>query len=305
MKSTLSGLIAAPHTSFRADGALDLATIPRQAALLAHNGVSGAFVCGTTGEGYSMTIAERQQVVMAWRASAQAGLKLIVHVGHLCLADSCTLARHAQDIGADAIATVAPSFFKPDGAADLVEWCRQVAAAAPGLPFYYYHMPAMTGVSISATDFMQQAKDSIPTLAGIKFTDEDLFDYGRASDFDGGRFAMLFGRDEILLAGLSLGAAGAVGSTYNFAAPLYVNLMKAFAAGDLATARREQSRAREFITVMHKHGGLAAGKAVMKFVGVDCGSVRLPLRGLDASQEESLRRGLERIGFFEYCCKQP
>ncbi len=305
MKSTLSGLIAAPHTSFRADGALDLAAIPRQAALLAHNGVSGAFVCGTTGEGYSMTSAERQQVVTAWRASTPAGLKLIVHVGHLCLADSCALARHAQEAGADAIATVAPSFFKPASATDLVEWCRQVAAAAPGLPFYYYHMPAMTGVTIAVSDFMQQAKDSIPTLTGIKFTHEDLFDYGRSGEFDGGRYAMLFGRDEILLAGLSLGAAGAVGSTYNFAAPLFVNLMKAFAAGDLATARREQARAREFITVLHKNGGLAAGKAVMKLIGVDCGPVRLPLRPLDTAQEESLRSGLEQIGFFEYCCKQP
>jgi len=305
MKSLLQGLIAAPYTPFSPNGELALDVIPRQAALLASNGVSGAFVCGTTGEGYSLTIAERQQAAAAWRQATPAGLKLIVHVGHLSLGDSCALARHAQEIGADAIATIAPNFFKPAGAPELVAWCRQVAAAAPKLPFYYYHMPAMTGVTIPVTDFLQQTDGNIPTLAGVKFTHEDLMDYGRASQVADGRYAMLFGRDEILLAGLSLGAVGAVGSTYNFAAPLFRSLMEAFAAGDLATARREQARARDFITVVHRHGGLAAGKAVMKLIGVDCGPVRLPLRRLETAQEQNLRRELEQIGFFEYCCKLP
>ena len=144
MKSLLTGLIAAPYTPFGPDGGLALQAIPRQAELLAHNGVNGAFVCGTTGEGYSLTVDERKQVAGAWRKAAPPGLKLVVHVGHLSLADSCTLARHAQEIGADAIATIAPNFFKPAGAPELVAWCRQIAAAAPALPFYYYHMPGMT-----------------------------------------------------------------------------------------------------------------------------------------------------------------
>ncbi|HRE82938.1 MAG TPA: dihydrodipicolinate synthase family protein [Opitutaceae bacterium] len=301
MKSTLTGLIAAPHTPFRADGALDLSVVPRQATLLARNGVTGAFICGTTGEGHSLTVSERQQVASAWRSATPTGLQLIVHVGHLCLAESCALARHAAEIGADAIATIAPSFFKPTGVAELVEYCRQIAAAAPQLPFYYYHMPAMTGVSIPVAEFLPAAARVIPTLAGIKFTHEDLFDYGRSSEFEKGRYTMLFGRDEILLAGLSLGATGAVGSTYNYASPLFLNLMKAFAAGDIATARREQARAREFITVLNQYGGLAAGKAAMKLIGVDCGPVRLPLRQLTSSQEQSLRQGLDEIGFFTYC----
>lgn len=303
MKSILSGLVAAPFTPFRPDGSLDLAAIPRQASLLAKNGVSGAFICGTTGEGQSLTMDERKQVVTAWRAAAPAGLKVVVHVGHLSLAVSRELARHAQDQGADAIATIAPSFFKPAGVAELVAWCEQTAAAAPQLPFYYYHMPAMTGVTISVTDFLTQTGTRIPTLAGIKFTHEDLFDYGRASQVANGKYAMLFGRDEILLAGLAIGAAGAVGSTYNFAAPLFGRLMQAFAAGDLAAARREQARARDFIGILHRHGGLAAGKAAMKLIGVDCGPVRLPLRRLEATQEAELRRELDQVGFFSYCSK--
>lgn len=305
MKKPLSGLIAAPHTAFHADGSLALEAIPQQARLLAHNGVSGAFICGTTGEGSSLTGEERRQVVKAWVAARPANLSVIVHVGHLSLGEACGFARHAQETGADAIATLAPSFFRPGSTADLVAWCAQVAAAAPNLPFYYYHMPAMTGVNIAAADFLQAGGSQIPTLAGVKFTHENLMDFGRSSEVEGGKYTMLFGRDEILLAGLAIGAKGAVGSTYNFAAPLYLRIIEAFNRGDMAAARRDQFRAMEFIEVLNRHGGLAAGKSAMKLIGLDCGPVRLPLHALSDRDEKSLRDGLEKIGFFEYCSKLP
>lgn len=303
MKKTLSGLIAAPHTPFHADGTLAIEVIPQQARLLAKNGVSGAFICGTTGEGASMTNAERRQVVEAWVAAKPASVSIIVHVGHLSLGDACEFARHAQETGADAIAAIAPSFFKPASTADLVAWCAKVAAAAPKLPFYYYHMPAMTGVGMPAADFLQLADAQIPNLAGVKFTHENLMDFARSGEVAGGKFTMLFGRDEILLAGLALGARGAVGSTYNFASPLYLRIIEAFDRGDLKAARRDQSRAIEFIEVLGRHGGLSAGKSVMKLIGIDCGPVRLPLRALTDRDEKSLRDGLEKIGFFEYASK--
>lgn len=301
----LSGLIAAPHTPFRRDGTLALDVIPQQARLLAHNGVTGAFICGTTGEGPSLTGEERRQVAEAWLAARPAGLTIIVHVGHLSLADARTFAQHAQHIGADAIATVAPSFFKPATQTELVAWCAQVAAAAPKLPFYYYQIPSMTSVSLSAADFITAAASQIPNLAGIKFTFENLMDFSRATAHSDGKYNVLFGRDEILLAGLALGAKGAVGSTYNFAAPLYNRIIEAFNRGDLAAARRDQSRAIDFIGVLDRHGGLAAGKSVMKLIGLDCGPVRLPLRALTDRDEASLREALEKIGFFDYAAKQP
>lgn len=303
MKIRLNGLVAAPHTPFQSDGSVAYDAIPRQASLLAANGVTGAFVCGTTGEGSSLTSEERRLVVEKWAKSRPAALKLIVHVGHLSAAESAAFARHAQEHGADAIATIAPSFFKPTGLGELVAWCAQVAAAAPKLPFYYYHMPAMTGVNLAAADFLRAAGDQIPTLAGIKFTHENLMDFARAAEVDDRKYDLLFGRDEILLAGLSLGARGAVGSTYNFAAPLYHRIIAAFDRGDIASARRDQSRAMEFIDVLSRHGGLSAGKSAMKFVGVDCGPVRLPMRALTARDEAALRADLEQVGFFEYCSK--
>jgi N-acetylneuraminate lyase len=66
MKNVLTGLIAAPHTPFHPDGSIAYDVIPRQARLLAQNGVAGAFICGTTGEGASRTSDERRRVVEAW-----------------------------------------------------------------------------------------------------------------------------------------------------------------------------------------------------------------------------------------------
>ncbi|MBI5381906.1 MAG: dihydrodipicolinate synthase family protein [Opitutae bacterium] len=303
MKSPLHGLVAAPFTPFKSDGAVALDVVPRLATLLARNDVKGAFICGTTGEGASLTTTERLQLASAWRQAAPAGLKLIVHVGHSSIQESRSFARHAQEIGADAIATIAPSFFKPPGVVELVAWCREVAAAAPTLPFFYYHMPSMTGLNITATDFLREADGKIPTLVGVKFTYEDLADYQSARAFADGRYAILFGRDEILLDGLKLGAPGAVGSTYNYAAPVYQKVMQAFAAGDLATAAKEQAKARAFIDVMNARGGLPIGKMIMKLIGVDCGPVRLPLRQPPEAMEQELRAALTSVGFFDFASK--
>lgn len=299
----LTGLVAAPFTPFRSDESLNLDAIPRLASLLHRNGVRGAFICGTTGEGSSMTVAERKAVAEAWRAAAPQGLAVIVHVGCLNLGDSRELAAHAQAIGADAVAAVSPSFFKPANAADLAAWCAAVAAAAPQLPFYYYHIPSMTGFTLPVADFLKAAHGKIPNLAGIKFTYEDLDDYAAAAAFADRKYPILFGRDENLLHGIELGAQAAVGSTYNYAAPLYVRLWQELAAGDRAAAQRDQERAREFIGVMARAGGQRAGKAIMKLIGCDCGPVRLPLRPLSEAEESRLKADLQAIQFFDYCSK--
>ncbi len=301
----LKGLVAAPFTAMNVDGSLNLACIERQAEHLVHTGVRGAFVCGTTGESHSLTLEERRRIVQRWIEVAGGDLAVIVHVGHNSLADARALAAHAQQLGATAIATLAPSFFRPASVEDLVEVCRETAAAAPALPFYFYHMPSMTGVCFPMANFLTCAAERIPTLAGIKFTYENLMDYRQCVAMADGRYDILFGRDEMLLAGLALGAQGAVGSTYNFAAPVYQRLIAAFRAGDLAAAQAEQARAIEMIALMARYGGLPAGKAMMGMIGIDCGPVRLPLRGLLPGEYAALRQGLEAIGFFEQVRPRP
>lgn len=303
MSQPFSGLTAAPFTPFHSEGSLNLAVIPEYARFLQRAGVRAAFVCGTTGEGASLSLDERRQVAEAWSREATPDFRIIVHVGHTALPEARALAAHAAGLPVAAISLLAPYFFKPRNAGELVDWCREVAAAAPQLPFYYYHIPSLTGVAVPVAKFLGLAVDDIPSLAGVKYTHDDLADFAACLNFRGGRFDVLFGRDELLLEGTELGACGAVGSTYNYAAPLYLRLWEAQRAGAAAEARRLQDLAIQMIGLCNGVGvtHLAASKAIMGMLGVDCGPVRLPLAQPDVGQLAQLRGELDAIGFFEFC----
>ncbi len=307
MSTRFRGLVAAPFTPFNSDRSLNLAVIPAYVRMLRENGVAAAFVCGTTGESSSLTLAERQAVAAAWTKASDARLPVIVHVGHTCLDDARILARHAAEIGATAIAALAPFFFKPRNSAELVDWVAAVAAAAPQLPFYYYHIPSMTGVNLPVADFLAAARDRIPNLAGVKFTFEDFPDYQACVAADGGRYDVLFGRDELLLEGTQAGARGAVGSTYNYAAPVYLRMLAALAAGDAAKARALQDAAMQMISICAGVGvtHLAASKALMPGTGVDCGPVRLPLAQPSPEQIRTMQARLATIGYGDFACRPP
>lgn len=294
----LTGLVAAPCTPLRPDGALNPGAVPRLARLLLESGVQGAFVCGTTGECHSLTVAERRSLAELWVEAAAGRMPVIVHVGHHSLPDAQELARHAERIGATAIASLSPSYFKPSNVADLVEYCVRVAEAAPATPFYYYHIPSLTGVALSMTDFLAQGSERIPTLAGIKFTHNDLMMLQECLAAAEGRFDIVHGSDETLLAGLALGVRGAVGSTYNFAAPIYREVIRCFEAGDLAGARQAQRQSVELVRELLDFGVFRACKAIMKLMGVDCGPVRPPLRPLSAAETEDLYRRLKPLDIF-------
>src|SRR5690348_748143 len=126
MRSRLTGLVAAPFTPMEADGTLNLRPIEQQAQLLVKGGVTGAFICGTTGEGLSLTSRERMQVAERWLAVAGDRLKVIVHVGHNNVEEGRALAAHAQKIGACAVAMIGPSFFRPESVTQLVDFCSRV-----------------------------------------------------------------------------------------------------------------------------------------------------------------------------------
>jgi len=299
----LTGLVAASHTPMRDDGSVNIDVIEQQARLFSANRILGAFICGTTGEGKLLTLDERKRIAERWTGVADRNLAVIVHVGCDSLEESKTLAAHAQKNGAYATAAVGPSFFKPAGIDDLVRYCEAVASAAPEIPFYYYHLPTMTGLYFSMIDFLERAADRIPNLAGIKFTSEDLMDLTQCLHYEDGRFDILFGRDEILLAGLALGARGAVGSTYNYAAPLYHQIIDAYERGDIPAARDLQRRSQEIVRIIRTYNEIAIGKAIVTMLGVDCGPVRLPLRSLTADQRQQILSELETQGLLPYLSK--
>lgn len=300
-----NGLIAAPFTPFGQDGELNLAVIEQYADFLVANGVSGALVGGTTGECGSLTFEERLKVTERW-CEVTRGLEnfpVFAHVGHSCLKESQMLAAQAEKVGASAVAALAPYYFKPNSVETLIAHCAGIAAAAPSLPFYYYHLPSITGVFTPVISILKALGDRIPNFGGVKFTYEDMNDFGMCFEFEDRHYDILCGRDEALLAGLALGAVGAVGSTYNYMSPIFLKMIKAFESGDMLTAQKAQEKVRQVIDVKLQFGGINAGKSIMRMVGVDCGNVRLPLPEMTDEKYEGFQKALDEIGFFEFCSR--
>lgn len=278
MTNAIRGLIAATFTAFDRSDGLDLGPIPDYAARLRADGVAGAFVNGTTGEGLAMSADERRSNAEAWLAQRSDDFPVIVHVGCTDLPTTIALAQHAAEHGADAIAACAPSYVVPD-AACMAAWLQAIIDATPALPLYYYHIPVLTGTSFAAEAVARLVSD----LTGIKYTHEDLMDFQRCAELDDGRLDCLYGRDQQLLAALAHGAVGAVGSTYNWAAPLYREVIAAWDAGDLTRARERMAASQALVALMQRHGP-GAGKALMACAGLDCGRCRLPLPRLEPDQ---------------------
>ena len=141
MHTKIKGLIAAPFTPMDMEGNLNLEMIAPYACHLIDNHITGAFICGTTGEGASLSISERKEILEGWVRHADGKLKIITHVGGNCLKDCIELARHSEVHGAYGIAAYSPSFYKPGNAKELVSFLAPIAAAAPHLPFFFYNIP--------------------------------------------------------------------------------------------------------------------------------------------------------------------
>ena len=141
-----------------------------------------------------------------WRSPA-IRLRVAVHVGDNCLADAIELAAHARKAGVAAVAVAPPSYFKPATVQDLVDFCVPIAAEVEPLPFYYYHIPGMTGVRLPMAEFLYEARFRIPNLRGLKFSHDDLVDLQGCVALENGAYDVFYGFDEGLLAGLVPGRA--------------------------------------------------------------------------------------------------
>ena len=299
----LKGLIAAPFTPMNEDGGVNLDLIADYYQLLKSNGNTGAFICGSTGEGASLSLIEKKRVAEAWAKAAKDDdeFKVITLVGGTCIADGIELARHARDIGLYAVSFTAPFYFKPASVDMLAKSCEKIAEAVPDMPFYYYHIPVLTGVNFPMVELLKAVDGKIPNFVGIKYTHEDFMDYLSCLNYKNGRYDMLWGRDENMLSALILGAKGAVGSTYNYAAPLYIELMDAFNRGEMELARALQQQSIDMISLLGKYGGIATGKAYMKIIGLDCGEFRLPVMNMNAEQFLHFEKEVAELNFQQFC----
>jgi len=253
------------------------------------------------GEYASLKLEERQRVAAWWmEVLGRKPLQLMVHVGDDCLADARQLAAHAEKIGANAIAAVSPCLFKATNVERLVSYCESIAEAAPRVPFYFDYSPGWTGANVSPAEFLGLGRKRIPTLAGLIYNCNNVAQFQSCVCVAEGNLNIIFGCEEMLIAGLALGARASVGGTLTCGAPIYQRLFGAYLEGDIQTARMEQARALELMEILRRYGVSAATKAVMGMIGIDCGPPRQPLGCLSHSQLTSLRSDLERIEFFDW-----
>ena len=276
----LEGMVAATFTPMDENEDVNLSVIEKYAEWIASTPIKGVFVCGTTGEFSSLTIDERKLILEKWVASAGKRFKVIAHVGSNCQRSAMELACHAEKAGADAIASIAPSFFKP-GMVD--------------------NMPSITGVNLPVDRFLVEGKKKIPNLVGTKFTHNNLMEMGACIDLEQHKFEVLHGFDEILIAGLSMGAVAGVGSTYNYIPNVYHAIFESMKQNDVETARAWQMKSIRTVEVIIKYGGgVRGGKAIMKLIGIDCGSCRLPIKPFSVEEYDKLKGDLDAINFFDF-----
>jgi N-acetylneuraminate lyase len=300
-------ILCATFTPMLPDGSLNLHRIPDLYTHCHDVHANGIFLNGTTGECMSLSTAERIQLVDGWmaeRKNRRDNLKVVVHVGSANLLEAATMAEHAQSQGVDGIAMVPTFYFRPKDLNDLVNQCVYVAGTAPTLPFFYYNIPSLTGVTFPMIRFIELAAKRIPNFAGIKNSFNDLVDYQHCLHFAKEKYALYWGSDEVFTMLYAGGNRHYVGSTYNYMNSLYLKVIDAIADGDHAAVAKLQEDADAIYHVILAYNNIISGKEMMKFLGVDCGPVRRPLNSLTPGDSQTLLQKLKATPIFNYTPKK-
>jgi N-acetylneuraminate lyase len=296
-------LIAATYTPLKEDSSINLELIPTYSDFLQRNNVSGVFVNGTTGDFTSLTVDERKLIINEWATKRNENFTVINHVGHTSLKIAKELTIHSAE-KVDGISALPPFYFKPRSLQSLLDYCKEIAACAPNLPFYYYHIPILTGANFSMIEFLELADEQIPNLGGIKFSNNDIIGLRQCYNFKAGKYAVFYGVDEMFLSSLPYGIKGWVGSTYNHLAPLYHKIYEAFNKGDISLASELQDKSVQFVQMLDALGGFnGVGKSFMKIVGIDCGPSRYPHTTLSNKGLLEVKTQFEELNIMSYTNK--
>ena len=290
-----SGIIPAFITPFTSEGEVNLTSVKEMLDWLLGYHITGVYITGSTGEGLLLSVEERQAVVETAIEKVAGSVPVIVHVGAPATATAETLARHAREVGADAVASVPPMFYAYNKR-EIENYYFKLKQASD-LPVYFYNIPALTNHSLDVELASNLFHNGV--IDGMKYTHHDMLNFRGIIEACEEKLNIFSGPDEMLLPFLTMGAHGGIGATYSAMPYLYVTLFNAWQASDLATAQKLQHTANRVISTMAKYGIIPAVKAVMQFHGIDCGAPRQPFLPLTDEQKTNLKADLTEIGFFD------
>ncbi len=279
------GIYPAVITPFDEEGGFSESAYVRLLDRLYRRGVNGVYVCGTTGEGMQQTVAQRKRVVEASVAATPSDRQVIVHVGAHCVEDAVTLVRHAAATGATAVSSL------PMGSTfEEIRTYYQHLAAASDLPVLMYYFPELSPSLRTVEQILDLCR--IENVVGLKFTDFDLY---KLSIIHSEGYTILNGKDEVLAAGLLMGADGGIGTIYNLAPDAFVNLYNLCRSGQWEEARVLQADINELIRVLLRYPIFPATKQVITWSGIDAGACLPPRRKLTNEERDGLSADLEGI----------
>lgn len=293
----LTGVLSALLTPFDSEGSVNYKVLSDMIEWQLDRGLSGFYILGSTGEGLLMSEEERRCVAEAVVRQVKGRVPVVVHVGGLTTRGACALASHAREIGADATSSI-PPFYYSVGTEGVKQYYTQVAAAS-GLPFYIYNIPATTGVNM-AVDIVRELIATVPNLRGMKYTGYDMYLLRKFIELDEGRFNVLSGADEIMISAQAMGTDGAIGTTENLLPRLFVDTHTAFKSGNVKAAEALQAKINWTVNAFLSFPSLGAVKEIMRLLGFDLGNPRPPLLVLTDAQRGRLREMLEEIRFFSW-----
>ncbi len=294
------GIIPAFYACYDQAGNVDAAAVRALTQYYIDKGVNGLYVGGSSGECIYQSVAERKLVLENVMEVARGKLTIIAHIACNNTADSQELARHAESLGVDAIASIPPIYFKLPPYAIAKYW-NDMSEAAPNTDFIIYNIPQLAGVALSVPLLKQMLEN--PRCIGVKNSSMPTQDIQMWRDAG----AIVFnGPDEQLICGLTMGAIGGIGGTYGAMPELYIGMRKELLAGNMEKARDMQNEACRIIYKMcSTHGNMYATikEILRRNGGPDCGSVRAPLAELIESDYAIVDECVEMINaaLKKYC----
>lgn len=287
----MNGVVAALITPFNDNDEVNDKALRRIVRHILDLGAVGFYVCGSTGEGFSLSAKERRLVVETVKDEVADRAGIIVNVSHMEYRVVLELAAHACTCGADAVSTL-PPIYHPVGNEEVRRYYLSLLDKID-LPLTIYNIPMLSGKALDEP--MVESLVAHPNFVGIKHTseDSDLLDrFKRAGD---GRLVIWSARDAYYLSSLCMGADGAIGSTYNLTADVTNQITRAFRAGEMLRAREIQWQFNLFREQLIKLGGYQSIKRCFTLMGIDAGSCRPPYALLGSDADPHLRRVLAML----------
>ena len=290
MKFEATGVFPANVTAKGPDGKIDLKQTKAVVGFLYSKGVDGLHVCGTTGEFATLTVNDRKAVAEASIEAANGRGTIMIQVGAVPTADSCELAKHAAQAGADAVSSV-PPFYYPTTKESVLNHYRRISDAS-GLPVIIYDNPHTTGFTVTVEIAQELAEGGY--VHGIKLARQDMWSLARLGNINKGEF-IVYPVETFYLAGLATAPiAGTIGSMGNWIPEAFVGIKRNFEAGNIKRAAELQRLVCELINV-YVYEEMACTKALVEYRGVSCGEPWEPLLPLTKEQRESLYKRIENF----------